>query len=140
MKDKERSFLGTGWRFPPRFSYHGRATEMISDEEDIKQSIFIILSTRKGERIRNPEFGCGIHDLVFESIDTALTYQVQDLIGSALLYFEPRIKVLEISVTTDGQVEGKLNISINYLIRTVNKRSNIVYPFYFLEGTDLRFE
>lgn len=135
----EDSFLGTGWSFPPKFEADTSATHMISDEEDIKQSILIILATRKGERVRNPEFGCGIHDLVFENIDTQIRHQIENLISTALLYFEPRIKVLDIKVSLEQQVEGRLNIFIDYFIRTVNKRSNVVYPFYFLEGTDLRF-
>ncbi|MEM0939796.1 MAG: GPW/gp25 family protein [Bacteroidota bacterium] len=139
MMKKDRSFLGRGWSFPPKFALEKTAVVMVEAEEDIAQSILIILSTRKGERLINPEFGCGIHDLVFEEIDTSIKYQIKDLIGTALLFFEPRIKVLDIEVKLDQQVEGRINIIINYVIKTVNKRSNMVYPFYFLEGTDLRY-
>ncbi len=139
MSADEYSFLGTGWRFPPRFDIEGPMTAMVSDEEDIQQSLYIILSTRKGERIINPEFGCGIYDLVFEEIDTSIHHQIKDLVSSAILYFEPRIKLLKVDVSISQQVEGRLNINLDYLIRTVNKRSNMVFPFYFLEGTDLRF-
>ncbi len=137
---EERNFLGKGWSFPPSFDFSNRTNVMVSEESDIAQSLFIILSTRKGERILNPEFGCGIHDLVFEEIDTSLLYKIKDQVHYAILYFEPRINLLDVQVKRDKEVDGRLNILIEYNIKKVNKRSNMVYPFYFLEGTDLRFK
>ncbi len=136
----DQTFLGTGWSFPPEFNKSSRTARMVSSEEDIMQSIWLILSTRKGERLINPDFGCGIHDLVFEEIDTGITFQVKDQVRMAILYFEPRIDLHDIEVKIDQQLVGRINIHLNFTIKTVNKRSNMVYPFYFLEGTDLRFE
>ncbi|MEO9964777.1 MAG: GPW/gp25 family protein [Reichenbachiella sp.] len=139
MSNEEKSFLGRGWSFPPAFDSGTKTASMVSDEEDIRQSLFIILSTRKGERVINPDFGCGINELVFEEIDTSIRQQVIDLVSMAILYYEPRINLIEIKVDLDQQLDGRLNIKIDYNIKNVNKRSNMVYPFYFLEGTDLRF-
>lgn len=138
MNTEEKSFLGRGWSFPPSFDKGTKTANMVHDEEDIRQSLYIILCTKKGERIINPEFGCGINELVFEEIDTAIRQQIIDLVSVAILYYEPRINLLEIKVELDGQLEGRLNIILDYNIKTVNKRSNMVYPFYFLEGTDIR--
>lgn len=138
MEAEEKSFLGTGWSFPPSFDKGTKTAEMVSDEDDIRQSLLIILSTKKGERIINPDFGCGINELVFEEIDTAIRQQIIDLVTMAILYYEPRINLLEVNVALDEQLDGRININLDYVIKTVNKRSNMVYPFYFLEGTDLR--
>lgn len=138
MEPEEKSFLGTGWSFPPSFDKGTKTAEMVSDEDDIRQSLLIILSTKKGERIINPDFGCGINELVFEEIDTAIRQQIIDLVTMAILYYEPRINLLEVNVALDEQLDGRININLDYVIKTVNKRSNMVYPFYFLEGTDLR--
>lgn len=140
MDMEDQTFLGTGWRFPPTFSLEGNKTVLVSDEEDIRQSLWIILSTRKGERILNPEFGCGIHDLMFEEIDVSIQHQIKDLVRTALLYFEPRIQLISVETELERQLEGRLNIYIDYTIKTVNKRSNMVFPFYFLEGTDMRLK
>lgn len=140
MSMEDQSFLGRGWRFPPEFDKESKDTHMVQAEDDIAQSLWIILSTRKGERIINPDFGCGIHDLVFEEIDTGIIFRIKELVRLAILYYEPRINVIDIKIKLDDQTDGRININLEYTIKTVNKRSNMVYPFYFLEGTDLRFE
>lgn len=140
MSLDDQTFLGTGWSFPPEFNKSGKSAHLVSSEDDIAQSLWIILSTRKGERIINPEFGCGIHDLVFEEIDTSIVFQIKELIRLAILYYEPRITLNDIQVEMDEQTQGRININLVYTIKTVNKRNNMVYPFYFLEGTDLKLE
>jgi len=104
-------------------------------DEDVKQSINIILSTSKGERVMRPDFGCGIHDLVFGAIDTALITDVKENVLDALRRFEARIDVLSVEVDAEGAAEGRLIISIDYQIRTTNQAGNFVYPFYFKEAS-----
>ena len=130
-----REFLGTGWAFPPRFDRKSLTVDMVSEEEDIAQSLYILLSTRPGERITNPFYGCNLHNMMFESIDPSVMYMMKDAIRIAVLYYEPRINLEEITVNTSRELEGLVEISISYTIRKVNIRSNIVYPFYKLEGT-----
>lgn len=135
---KPKSFLGTGWSFPPSFSNHGTHTQMVSDEEDIRQSLHILLSTVPGERVHRPTFGCGIHKLVHEKMNSSTTTLFQHIIEKAIILFEPRIQVTQIHFNTDNEEEGILLITIDYTIRLTNTRSNMVYPFYFREGTNLK--
>lgn len=104
-----------------------------SYEEDIKEAIHIILGTAKGERLMRPDFGCGIHEYVFCSMNVVNIHLIENSVREALLMWEPRIKV--ISVKTEPKAEeGKLLIEIDYEVRTTNTRFNLVYPFYLKEG------
>ncbi|MEP6846707.1 MAG: GPW/gp25 family protein [Panacibacter sp.] len=129
-----KSFLGTGWAFPPTFTVNPCTVEMVSAEEDIKQSLQILLSTRHGERVMQPEYGCNLDVLLFEPINTSLITFVKDLIEKAVLYHEPRIDLKKIDIVTDQVLEGLLLIELEYVIRSTNSRYNLVYPFYLNEG------
>lgn len=103
-------------------------------EQDIKEAIWIILSTAKGERVMRPDFGCGIHNYVFSVINTANITLIENSVKEALTVWEPRILVTNVSVkTVDGAV-GKLIVEVEYMVRTTNNRFNLVYPFYLSES------
>lgn len=129
------SFLGRGWTFPPVFQNKKGSVEMVSDEEDITQSLKIILSTRRGERLTNPYFGCAMHDYLFNPIDQTTKFMIKDAIKSAILEYESRIILEEVNIDLSEQLEGTVNVELVYLIRKINVRSNVVFPFYKLEGT-----
>ena len=130
-------FLGTGWSFPPEFKIDQKEIKMISDEEDIESSLHILLSTRLGERVMLPDYGCNLDELLFEGLNRTLITYVSDLIETAILYHEPRIEVISIDISETDPLEGKLIIEIDYRIRVTNTRRNMVFPFYKEEGTDL---
>ena len=135
--DIKKSFLGTGWAFPPEFVKEQKQTKMISNEEDIKSSLHVLLTTRLGERIMLPNYGCNLEVLLFESLTrTLITYTV-DLIKTAILYHEPRIEVVKIDISETDPLEGKLIVSIDYIVRATNSRTNMVFPFYKEEGTNI---
>ncbi len=127
-----KAFLGVGWAFPVSVysagSLRGRL-QLAEYEESVRQAIWIVLATAKGERVMRPDFGCGIYDLVFELTSASTTGRVAQAVRDALLEFEPRIDVRSIDVTPDqdGQV---LRISIDYEVRATNNVFNLVYPFY----------
>lgn len=127
-----RSMLGKGWSFPVNIDH---LTGIISsqEEKDIRESIEIILGTSKGERIMNPDFGCGIHDYVFETMNTFTAGMIEESVREALSRWEPRIDVMDLSVVFDESDQGRLLINIGYLIRTTNRELNLVYPFYLKE-------
>ncbi len=133
-----KSFLGTGWAFPPEFEQAGGTTSMMSDAEDIHSSLEILLSTRPGERVMRPEYGCNLDELIFEPLTTTFKTYIKDLIHTAILYHEPRIDVLKIVLNDTGELEGQILIAIDYMIRSTNSRFNFVYPFYINEGTDVK--
>lgn len=140
----DKSFLGTGWSFPPRFHKHaahgsdGGALETVEGEDDIRESLLILLSTAPGERVMQPAFGCGLKLHVFDVINESSVTEIKDLIERAILFFEPRISTEKITVADDRIGDGLLTIDIEYRVRSTNTRSNIVYPFYFMEGTNVR--
>jgi uncharacterized protein len=127
-----KPFLGVGLGFPPRLDAGG-ALQRAEYEDSVRQSILIILRTAKGERVMRPSFGCGIHDLVFASVTSATFARVTEEVRDALLFFEPRIDVLDVQVTADGAGEV-LRISIDYEVRATNNVFNLVYPFYLESG------
>ena len=130
-----KGFLGRGWSFPVRL-HEKEGTILLSEhEQDIGESIRIILSTAKGERVMRPDFGCGIHDLVFEVINTTTLTQIETQVLQALALFEPRIDVVQVNALSDGGLDGQLRISIDYVIRGTNNQLNLVYPFYIKERT-----
>jgi phage baseplate assembly protein W len=104
-----------------------------SYEEDIKEAIHIILGTAKGERLMRPDFGCGIHEYVFCSMNTLNLHMIENTIFEALIRWEPRIDVTDVKAKPEAE-DGKLIIEIDYQIRSTNTRFNLVYPFYLKEG------
>ena len=130
--DPAKSFLGIGWAFPPTFD-DGRIAEAVY-EDDVRQAILIILGTSPGERIMRPLFGAGLDRFVFEPVSPATLVQVEDSVRDALVTWEPRITVEEVTVTPEGQPPNVLAIEVDYLVRATNTRQNLVYPFYLQEG------
>lgn len=131
-----KSYLGTGWRFPPVFIKHSGAG-MTDAEEDIRQSLQILFSTTPGERIFRFDYGCNIRQWIFEGMNLSVKTLMIDTIKQAILYFEPRIAVEQVDIEIKDEKEGVLWIHVDYTIHQTNNRSNIVYPFYFKEGTNL---
>jgi phage baseplate assembly protein W len=131
------SFLGVGWGFPPEFQKEVKALKMLLDEEDIKSSLEILLTTRLGERVMVPNYGCNLDELLFKPLNLTLKTYVIDLIKTAILYHEPRIEVNKIAIDPNNEWAGELFINIDYTVRSTNSRKNMVFPFYKEEGTEL---
>ena len=110
---------------------------MVSQDEDIRESLEILLSTSPGERVMNPAYGCGLKLMIFENISESTITEITDVIERAILFFEPRITLDSIDVNTEDMYGGLIKIQLNYTIRTTNSRSNMVYPFYFQEGMNI---
>lgn len=130
-------FLGVGWSFPPRFNRITNKIEMVSGITDIEESISIILSTIPGERLMHPHFGCPLHRLVFERTDITFLNEIDRMIYQALLNYEPRIKDVTVEIVNRKELDGIVHIQVSFTIITTNTRHNIVYPFYFTEGTNV---
>lgn len=135
--ESKKAFLGTGWSFPPEFKKTTTAVVMISDEEDIKSSLEILLSTKIGERIMQPKYGCNMDELIFNPLNRTLKTYVSELIKTAILYHEPRIDVEKIDISKGDDLNGELLVILDYKIRATNSRINMVFPFYKGEGTDI---
>ncbi|MEM6967096.1 MAG: GPW/gp25 family protein [Bacteroidota bacterium] len=136
---EDKSFLGRGWAFPPEFEELGNRGEvkMVEANEDIHQSLEILLDTSLGERILQPSYGCSLRDFQFDPMNESMLGYIRDLVENALLYHEPRIKVLNVNInksTSQEAIEGKLIINVTYQVRGTNSRFNFVYDFYLREG------
>ena len=135
--EETKSFLGRGWSFPPEFNKGTQAVKMLEDEADIESSLEILLSTRLGERVMVPKYGCNLDELLFKPLNLTVKTYVIELIKTAILYYEPRINVTKIEIDPSDELNGVLLINIEYIIRTTNSRKNMVYPYYKEEGNEL---
>lgn len=143
-------FLGRGWRFPPALELGHVA--MSAHEAKVAEAIRIILGTARGERVMRPDFGCGIHELVFEAATEGTLALVRAAVREALLLWEPRVELLDVRIEQApgraprrdlprgpdlppaGARDGTLFIGIDYRVRSTNNEFNMVHPFYLRQG------
>lgn len=133
MNNSFNSFLGTGWSFPPKFEKETGTIPMVTNEEDIRESLNILLSTSLGERVMQPKYGCDLNDYMFESLSSSVIGYIKDRVKNSILLYEPRIIAEKIDVTADGSfdlIEGKFTIEVEYSIPGTNSRFNYVYNYY----------
>lgn len=129
-----KSFLGRGWKFPVQIDPATGRVGMSEMEQDIKESIYILLATAPGERVMRLEFGCGIHELVFSSMSTVTMGLFESRVREAINRWEPRVDILKLEVFTKDPAKGKLEINLHCQIRDTNTEFNLVFPFYLTEG------
>lgn len=132
--EEHKDFLGKGWAMPVGIDPRTGAVATAQHEDDIRQSIRIILETARGERVMRPDFGCGIHDMVFEAIDSTAMERIRSEIVAALRRYEARIEVNDVTIDDNLPSQGLLLIELEYRIRRTNQVGNLVFPFYFKEG------
>ena len=128
-----REYLGVGWKFPLQVT-PGGAMAKARYEHRVEESVYLILATAKGERVMLPDFGCGIHELVFAPNTPNTIGLVAQQVRRALVDWEPRIDVLDIVVDSPEGEPNLLLIKVGYRIRANNALANLVYPFYLREG------
>lgn len=128
-------FIGRGWAYPLGVGPSG-GIAMTSGPASVEAAIELVLGTAYGERPLRPEFGCGVHDLVFGGVDAGAAGRIAFEVRASLLRWEPRIEVLDVTVEADPTQDGVLLIGVHYLLRTTNDRRNLVFPFYSIPGGD----
>jgi uncharacterized protein len=131
----DSKFLGTGWGFPPAFDPRTREAVMVTQQQDVEESLRILLSTSPGERVMHPNYGCGLQRMVFENMDESRLTEIRSLVERAVLFFEPRVILHDLLIDTDELFAGILRLRLDYSIRTTNTRHNLVYPLYLAEAT-----
>ncbi len=133
-----KTFIGIGWSFLPTLNNEGKGTPtvMVANEENIRQSLFTLLGTSPGERVHRYDYGCPLREYAFDVMNNSTRTMLKNRIEEAIIQFEPRVIVNCIDFNEDSEA-GVLSIEIDYTIRQTNHRTNMVYPFYFVEGTDL---
>ena len=128
------SFLGRGWGFPPQFNKSGCTVRMVSEEDDICESLHILLSVRLGERVRRPNYGCNLDTLLFEPITAQFLTFVQTFVEQSVRLHEPRIGLDKVNMHAENIIDGVIEIEIQYTIRATNQPANFVFPFYLEEA------
>jgi phage baseplate assembly protein W len=134
LESDGKAFLGRGWSAPIALDLLTGLVRSVEYEDDIRQSILIILMTAPGERVMRPNFGCGIHDLVFESLDSTTLQLIRSSVEDAMRRCEARIELLNVNVDEEASAEGMLLVELEYRVRLTNQLGNLVFPFYFKEG------
>jgi len=135
--EEQESFLGRGWGFPVGFNSESLQVNLAENEEDIQQSLIILLNTTLGERVMRPDYGANMEDLLFEALNVTTATMISNRIKKAILFHEPRVKVEDIDLRPEYQ-DGKIEVIITYVIISTNNRRNLVYPYLFIEATDLK--
>jgi uncharacterized protein len=131
----DADILGSGVAFPLRVDRRG-GMALVKAGEDISEAITIILGTAPGERPMRPEFGCGIHNYIFETVDAYTIARLEQEIRIALDRWEPRIDVIDVEFGLDRVGHGEVVIEISYVVRTTNDLRNLVYPFYIIPAEE----
>jgi len=135
---KNKSFLGTGWSFPPSFQKDIiPGVAMVKNEHDIKESLEILLNTNLGERVMLPEYGSELQKYLFDTISNSRMHFLRNIIRTAILRYEPRIKVNDIIIDQKHYLDGIIRVIIKYTIKSNNTRFNLVFPYYKMEGTNI---
>jgi len=129
-----KQFKGTGWKFPIQVDPTTGAIMTSSGDDDIKESIGIILGTKKGERVMRNDFGSDVFQYVFSDMSTTNKHLLEEEIKEALMLWEPRITDVEVDIEEDDEYQNKYLVNIAYTVRSTNNLFNIVYPFYIYEG------
>lgn len=129
-----RQRLGTGWAFPPAFDGRTREALTVSDEQDVRESLRILLSTSPGERVMHPGYGCGLRRLVFERVDESTLTEIRSLVERAVLLFEQRITLEPLEIDSSALHEGVLRLQLHYTLRETQARGTLVHPLYLGDG------
>ena len=131
--DINKDNLGNGWKYPLQIDGRG-GIALSRHEDDIKESIRIILSTAKGERHMRPDFGCDIHKIVFAPNNATSWGLASHYVEEALGWWEPRIEVIDVDIQPDTDDSCRLLLTIYYRVKSTNDERNLVYPFYLIPG------
>lgn len=131
-----KGFLGRGWKFPVEFVRGNNGAILVQHEQDVKESLIILLTTIRGSRLLRPTYGTSVRTLIFEPLDTNTATYISEEIKKAILVHEPRVFVDRVSAVQES-LNGTLQVTIDYTIISSNTRSNLVFPFYLNEGTNI---
>lgn len=135
MADNQ-SILGRGWSFPVRFSDGSHTVELSEEEKDIRESLIILLKTSLGERLMRPDYGANMEDMLFETINVTTATLIINRLKRAILFHESRVKANNIDLVPDF-ANGMMEVTVEYTITATNTRTNLVFPYYLDEGTNI---
>ena len=127
-----KDFMGSGLSFPLRINANTGRFVMSRHEENIHESVQLVLRTFRGERVMRPDFGATPANILFSDASAEAITELEEGIRTALEECEPRVS--DVSAKTTRENRGELSVNISYRVRTTNNLFSRVYPFYLLEG------
>lgn len=133
---EQNSILGRGWGFPVTFKKGSYTVDLSEEELDIRESLIILLTTTLGERVMRPDYGANMEDMLFESINVTTASIITSRLKRAILFHEPRVNASNINMVPD-LANGFIEVTIEYTIIATNTRTNLVFPYYLEEGTNI---
>ncbi len=136
--DRDRSYLGTGWAFPPTFTRGGGEVHMRSGEDDVHEAIYVLLMTQLGERVMREDFGADTNRLLFQELNQGLINRTYQAVSHAIETYEHRVRLVDVDLSDTNVNEGTLAVNVVYEIRATNSRHNMVFDFYLNEGLGLQ--
>ena len=131
----DKDFLGKGFRFPVAVNLNGGVSTSVL-EENVRQSIFIILGTAPGERLMRPQFGCRIHDLMFAPNNDITAARAEVYCEEAIYKFEPRVDKVICRAIAHPDQPNRLDVRLEYVIAGKHEKRNLVFPFYLKTDED----
>ena len=129
------AFIGQGLSFPLKTTASG-SIALVGADQELKESIRLILGTAYGERPMRPEFGCGIHDLVFAPANSTTAGQAAYEVRRSLSRWEPRIDVEDVNVAFDELNTALMYVGVTYKVKGGNDPRNLVFPFYTIPAEE----
>ena len=125
-------FIGSGWAMFPMGLDASGGIAMVSGDNEIREALRLVLGTAKGERPMRPEFGCGIHDFVFDNANTDIAGRIAYHVRESIIRWEPRVDLDDVTVTFDPAEPSTVYINVSYQHKETNDPRNLVFPFYFI--------
>ncbi len=127
------TFLQVGWPFFPVITDKGGSIEDLTYDQDIIESLGILFTTLPGERLAHPLYGCDLMRYMFKPINNSLLTDMENSIKTAIVLYEPRIEIVELTVSPHGEIAHQLDIYLSYILSKTNSRFNMTIPFYTME-------
>lgn len=134
QKINQPTYFARGWQFPPQFDKHGQTVQMVIDEDDIKQSLLILLSTLPGERLLYPTYGCDLHRFLFQEMSQGFITHLKDVLLDTITRYETRVKVDDIVINLQDSLSGQLAISLHYTVLATTQQNELQYTLVLQEG------
>jgi phage baseplate assembly protein W len=103
--------LGQGMSFPPRVAADGRLA-WSAGEDNVRESMRLILMTERSERVMREEFGCGLRQYLFEPNTVTTRERIHDTIIESIGRWEPRVAIDEVSVVPSADDQRRVDITI----------------------------
>jgi uncharacterized protein len=125
--------IGKGFPFPFKPNAHHQL-KWSSGPARLQDAIWILLSTCPGERVMRPTYGAGAPNQLFQPNSAIGRAALAQSISQALVQWEPRISVVQVTVDPSPDVDSQVLATITYSIRATNELFNMVYPLYLSEG------